>query len=237
MATTKSEYITDIGHVRITKKRGVKRISMRVHSSGEVRVSQPYYLPYSAGIYFAKSHAAWLIKQRNKIAPITITDGMAIGKRLKLQIVEAETIRTRLKAGTLYVYAPMSAIQNQTEDYLIATKKAIKRALNKQAKEIIPERVDFIARQFGYTYQSVHCKPLRSRWGSCSNKKELIFNSYILMLPWEIIDYIIMHELSHTKHMNHSSLFWEEVAKTTPNYKSLRKQLKTMQPSVHAFYV
>ncbi|MEZ6330943.1 MAG: SprT family zinc-dependent metalloprotease [Candidatus Saccharimonadales bacterium] len=237
MATTKSEYIADIGHVRITKKRGVKRISMRIHSSGEVRVSQPYYLPYSAGVYFVKSHAAWLVKQRNKIAPITITNGMAIGKRLTLQIVDSDTIRTRLKAGTLYVYAPLQDVQNQTDAYVMATKKAMKRALNKQAKEIIPDRVDFLARQFGYSYQSVHCKPLRSRWGSCSNKKELIFNCYILMLPWEIIDYIIMHELSHTKHMNHSTQFWDEVASTTPDYILLRKQLKALQPAVHAFYV
>ena len=57
------------------------------------------------------------------------------------------------------------------------------------------------------------------------------------MLPWEIIDYIIMHELSHTKHMNHSTQFWDEVASTTPDYILLRKQLKALQPGVHAFYV
>ncbi|MBU0727650.1 M48 family metallopeptidase, partial [Patescibacteria group bacterium] len=65
-----------------------------------------------------------------------------------------------------------------------------------------------------------------SRWGSCSDRKNLNFNWKLIMAPIEIIDYVVVHEMCHLKQMNHSSKFWNLVAEKMPDYKELRKWLK-----------
>lgn len=65
-----------------------------------------------------------------------------------------------------------------------------------------------------------------SRWGSCSSRKELKFNRYICMIPIDIAEYVVAHELGHTRHLNHSSAFWEEVEGICPGYRRLRKELR-----------
>lgn len=237
MASSRIEDIPDVGPVRISKKRGVKRISLRLHSSGEVRVTQPFYLPFSAGVYFAKTHSDWIGKQKAKHETLRIYDGMMIGKQLTLQLVDAPAISTRVTSTVIYVKAPKHYLETDHPDYILAAKKAIKRALVKEAKELLPERVMLLADQHGYQYRSSKVKPMKTRWGSCSHLKDLTFNCYLMMLPWDIIDYVIAHELSHTKYMNHSAAFWDEVALSTPNYKERKRDLKQLQPKVHAFYV
>ncbi len=65
-----------------------------------------------------------------------------------------------------------------------------------------------------------------SRWGSCSSKKELKFNRYICMIPIDIAEYVVAHELAHTRQLNHSHAFWEEVKRMCPEYRTLRKELR-----------
>jgi len=65
-----------------------------------------------------------------------------------------------------------------------------------------------------------------SRWGSCSSKKELKFNRYICMIPIDIAEYVVAHELAHTRQLNHSRAFWEEVKRMCPEYRTLRKELR-----------
>jgi len=237
MAASHIIELPTIGIVHVQKKRGVKRISMRLHASGEVRVSQPFYLPYSAGIYFAKSQTEWILKQRLKSVTLELYDGMPIGKLHTLQIRESEKLATRVSNNAIVVSASADSIRQKEYSYVVAVKKAIKRALIKEAAEQLPRRLEQLATHYGYSYKEAKTKPMKARWGSCSTTKVITLNCYLLMLPWEIIDYVILHELSHTKHMNHSATFWNEVASSTPDYKQQRTQLKKLQPKIHAFYV
>lgn len=88
----------------------------------------------------------------------------------------------------------------------------------KNAKEIIPGRVEFYADKIGVTYNRITIRCQRTRWGSCSSKGNLNFNCLLALLPDEIIDSVIVHELCHRKHMNHSAKFYEEVEKVFPEY-------------------
>lgn len=237
MASSQISELPDIGLVRVQKKRGVKRISMRLHSSGEVRVSQPFYLPYSAGIYFAKSHKEWIVKQKQKTVDLDIYDGMYIGKQHILRLQPAPKLTSRVSNNVITVSAPQIAIDTNSPEFTIAAKRAIKRALQKEAAVLLPNRLHTLATEYGYSYADCKTKPMKSRWGSCSNTKVITLNCYLLMMPQEIIDYVIMHELSHTKQMNHGVAFWNEVAVSTPSHKQLRAELKKLQPKIHAFYV
>ena len=91
-------------------------------------------------------------------------------------------------------------------------------ALAQKAKQIIPQRVAFYAQKIGVTYNRITIRCQRTRWGSCSSQGNLNFNCLLLLLPDEIIDSVIVHELCHRKQMNHSSKFYAEIEKVFPDY-------------------
>lgn len=90
--------------------------------------------------------------------------------------------------------------------------------LVKKANAYIPERVGYYAEILGVSYNKVSCKPLRSKWGSCSSKGNLSFNCLLMLTPAEVIDSIVVHELCHRLEMNHSGRFYSHVLKAYPDY-------------------
>ena len=105
--------------------------------------------------------------------------------------------------------------------------EAEKNELRKNAKIVITNRVEYFAKIMGVDYNHISIKFQKTRFGSCSTNKNLNFNALVALMPSEILDYVIVHELSHLKEMNHSKQFWREVAKVIPEYKTKRKWLKT----------
>jgi len=95
-----------------------------------------------------------------------------------------------------------------------------------EAKDVISKRVDELASMYGFEFEKIRIKKLKTRWGSCSSKKNLNFNYKILFLPEDIRDYIIVHELCHLRQMNHSKKFWQEVENIIPDYKIKIETLK-----------
>jgi len=96
----------------------------------------------------------------------------------------------------------------------------------KQTKILVEERLKYFNQFYNLKYQRLAVRNQSSRWGSCSSKKNLNFNYRLVLLPAELADLVIVHELCHLQEMNHSRDFWAQVAKTMPNYKILEKNLK-----------
>ena len=101
-----------------------------------------------------------------------------------------------------------------------------KNELKKNAKIVITPRVEYLASRMGVSYERITLKLQKTRFGSCSTKNNINFNALIALMPTDILDYVIVHELAHLKQMNHSSVFWKEVEKVIPDYKNKRKWLK-----------
>ena len=100
------------------------------------------------------------------------------------------------------------------------------RTLARQAMDVIPERVARYASVLGVTYGRITIRNQRTRWGSCSATGNLNFNCLLMLLPADVVDYVVVHELCHRKEMNHSDAFWAEVEKFCPDYRVHRKWLK-----------
>lgn len=96
-----------------------------------------------------------------------------------------------------------------------------------EARKIILQTLIFFADLYGVKYKKVAVKNQKTRWGSCSKSGNLNFNYKIAFLPKEQRDYILVHEVCHLIEFNHSKRFWAEVEKTIPNYKEIRKKIKT----------
>ena len=93
-------------------------------------------------------------------------------------------------------------------------------------KERFLERVRHYSGLMGITFGRITVRNQKTRWGSCSEKGNLNFNYLLYFLPKELLDYVVVHELAHRRHMNHSGEFWAEVEKYFPEYKECRKKLK-----------
>ena len=94
------------------------------------------------------------------------------------------------------------------------------------ARKLAMQRLEHFNRHYNFEYKSVSIKNTKTRWGSCSTKKNINFNYKILFLTPEERDYVIVHELCHLKEMNHGPRFWKLVSEQIPDWKPLRKAIK-----------
>ena len=105
----------------------------------------------------------------------------------------------------------------------------IKQWYKQQALRYFQQRTHELAEQFGFSYQDIKLSNAKSYWGICRHDNLLRFHWALIKGPREVIDYVIIHELSHTKVKNHSRAFWQVVADCCPNYKRYEKQLREWQ--------
>ena len=113
-------------------------------------------------------------------------------------------------------------------------RKAVTTALARRAKELLPPRLKALATEKGFAYNGCTVRNVHSRWGSCNAKKNISLSIYLAMLPNELIDYVLLHELCHTVEMNHGDRFWALMDKVTApaKAKELRKKLKTYRTNI-----
>lgn len=105
----------------------------------------------------------------------------------------------------------------------------------KEAAAVLSEKAAFYASLLAVTYKEIHIKDQKSRWGSCSSLGNMNFNWRIIMAPESVCDYVVIHELCHLKHMDHSERFWGVVGSICPGYKQYRKWLKDHGKELYPF--
>ena len=108
------------------------------------------------------------------------------------------------------------------------TEEDIDRLYRQKAREIIPPLVERHSARMQVTPSAVSFRKNRSRWGSCSSQNRLSFNTRLAATPIDFIEYVVVHELAHIRHKNHSAAFWQEVARYLPDYKMRRDLVKTL---------
>lgn len=113
----------------------------------------------------------------------------------------------------------------KAESLGLLTEDEIKQ-IKKKARKILPERVEYWAAKIGVTYGRISIRLQSSRWGSCAQNGNLNFNCLLVIMPPEVLDSVVVHELCHRKYMNHSKAFYAEIDRVFPDYKRCNKWLK-----------
>jgi predicted metal-dependent hydrolase len=220
-----------IGPVILAKRRGAKNMRLTILPDGRVRVSLPPWVPYSAGMSFASMRSAWIRQHTSKLPLSVLTDGQRIGKSYRLKFVKQPAAPTQARLGINSITIT-SSLELGHASVQTKAKAAAERALKKEAQRLLGSRLDDLAKKNGFNYNQFKVKRLKSRWGSCSSKGDITLNYFLVQLPWDLIDYVIIHELAHTVHHDHSKHFWQLMEKVLPNAKVLRKQIKTYRPII-----
>ena len=137
-----------------------------------------------------------------------------------------ENVELFLLMKSKWIEEHLTNMQNRISDIPEKLSEKEINELKKTARIEIPTRVEYYSKLMGVEYGRIAIRTQKTRFGSCSSKKNLNFNLALMLMPREIIDYVIVHELAHLKEMNHSQAFWQEVGKIIPNYKQCRAWLK-----------
>lgn len=226
----KSIFVEGVGELPFYKRRGTQNIKIRINGH-DVRVSLPYWMPYSAAVLYVQQKASWITENRRTKAQLR--HGSLIGKQHIIYITRSKSSRVsaRITDTHINVTIPENAVIESTQIQQKLEAYA-RKALIIESEDLVLPQVKDLAKTHNLTVSSIEIKNLKSRWGSCSSKQELAFSLFLVQLPWECIDYVIYHELAHTRYMNHGSEFWNMVESMEPQYKIIRKKLKTYSPHV-----
>ena len=168
-----------------------------------------------------------IIRSRRRTLQIEIRQDCSIIVRAPYRVSRAEIDRF-INERSSWIEKNLQKMQGRIRSMNIRdalTENEIK-ALTELARAYIPPRVAEYAAVMGIKYGRVTIRCQKSRWGSCSSKGNLNFNCLLMKVPPEIRDYVIVHELCHIPHPDHSRAFWAEVAIYCPDYKELRNRLR-----------
>lgn len=230
--SSKQFNLEGVGPVKIYKRRNSRSVRITISGDGEVKITIPTYVPYSVGVAFARSKSEWL-KTHKDAKNQLINHGQSIGKNHHIYFAAAEVnkITTAVNPTEVIIKHPKNLETNHPSVQLAATTAGVK-ALRSQAELLLPMRLENLAKRYGFEYKSVKIKKLKGRWGSCDHNKNIVLNLFLMQLSWELIDYVLLHELTHTKILQHGKPFWSEMLQNEPKAKLLRKQIKNFNPVI-----
>jgi predicted metal-dependent hydrolase len=223
--------LTESQSVFIYKRQSSRSLRLSITSTGQIRVTIPKWAPYKAGLEFARSRQSWIVKHAQTAA--LLKDGQAIGKAHHLRFVADSTVAKASslnRVNEIIIRHPTAVTEEDPAVQKIAHTACV-RALRRQAEILLPQRLNTLAAQHDLKYKSVAVRQLKSRWGSCDQNAHIILNIYLLQLPWELIDYVLLHELTHTQVLRHGPDFWSVLESYLPSAKSFRKAIKQYQPT------
>ena len=203
-----------------------KTMAIKITRKGEVIVSAPKRTDLNKVFQFINSKEKWIISRQTQIKNTLI---------LNKNLLNYEEI---LFLGKLY---PIIYIKNQKEitltnnalclpsNYGFSTEKLTKNLQNwyiSNANIILINRTNELIKHLKLTVNSISIIKSKAKWGMCDNKQNIYLNFKLMFLSHELIDYVILHELTHLTELNHSIKFYEELKRVLPNHKTLQLKLK-----------
>lgn len=233
-------YIDGVGDILFKHSSKARHLSISVRPFIGARVSIPIGISYKSAVRLVVEKKSWIIQYLNKMKEFeklqtTFDENSGYCTKhykLNLRKSDRKNISVRLSKGKINVVYPME-LNTDLKEIQIAIRTGIERALKIEAKQYIPDKVNKLAEKFKFEYNKLTLKNIKSRWGSCSRKNNINLSIHLMRLPEHLIDYVILHELVHTVHHNHSSRFWALLEQFAVGAKRLDRELKKYRIAIY----
>ncbi len=221
--------------IQYTVRRSSRAKHMRINARKDkgIEVVLPQRMAFKHVEPFVQQHRHWIAEQVEKLGlnqPVVLPD------TVELAAIQ-ETWRIQYEFGTGKTWRSLGRGNNLLtirgpDSDTTACIKTMNRWLRKQAQKFLPDLLYDISQRCQLPYKKVTLRTQRSRWGSCSSQGNINLNDRLMLLPFGYVEYVLIHELCHTRHLNHSSDFWSLVSRFSPDYRLLDKQLKHEQQNL-----
>ncbi|GAA0410894.1 SprT family zinc-dependent metalloprotease [Cocleimonas flava] len=217
----------------VVRSKRAKHIRIKLSNSGELSLVLPAGTPDSLGHSFIQSKSVWVEKNLSKLS---ISEKETIPTSLNLRVLNEQwnidyinpsSTQMSLQEDDDYCLRISGDISDISELHFL-----INQWCKKKSKKIFTLMLQQLAEEHGFHYNGLSIRAQKTRWGSCSSKKNINLNCKLLFMPVDVVRYVMIHELCHTLEMNHSSRFWDLVEDCDPNYKKHRRELKRLGKEV-----
>lgn len=225
----------EFGQIVVRRLARSRSIRFSVATSGSLTITAPRFAP----LFMIRQVLDGSRSEIRKLfahprLPGAYVDGQPIGKHHTIRAVPTNMVKSpeiQTTRETLVVKLPPSSRMSSRNVQQLVREEVVK-ILRKEAKEILPKRLAVLAKTHGFHYERLRFSHSSGRWGSCSSTGTISLNIALMKLPDELIDYVLVHELCHTRHMNHSKAFWQEVGAIDTHYRLHRRQIAKYTPGV-----
>lgn len=226
MVEHKIKYQSKVIAYWVKRNKGISYIQVKINREGVI-VTAPKSVPHSTIKKFVLSKADQILKVLEQMAPVVknFVDGEVfqyLGKDRVLRINEkqgARGLRVEMTPRRILVAVPRGMSTAQVKSALIAWYR-------EEARVVLSNKVYSYARKMRLKPGRISIRDQKTKWGSCSSTGNLSFSWRLVMMPEDMIDYVVVHELSHIRHKNHGKDFWALVGSFIPDYKERKDWFK-----------
>lgn len=225
----KKIYYNDLGTILLRTTPRATRYTLKI-SKGTITATMPEGGDEGRMLSFIEENRQKLLAalKKHPARPLLGETTVLQAATFKLHIFRSERTNyyMTLTDGMLHIACP-SSTRFESEKVQQLLKDLLEKALCHEAKRLLPDRLMALAAKHHFTCTGVRIMNSKSRWGSCSTRRTINLSLSLMLLPWHLIDYVLLHELCHTIEMNHSDRFWKLMDQVTDNKAlALRKELK-----------
>lgn len=213
----------------IKRNRRAKRIYLRYNPADHLfSLTLPHRARLSDGVDFIHTKGDWILEtlrqmpQKKALRPGTIIP--ILGQRCRIRFDDTLRGVFALRDESLILNGPREHLPRRIED-----------SLKKIVRQEIAELAHLKAQQIGRRINRISLRDTRSRWGSCSTDHNLMFSWRLVFAPYEVLDYVVSHEVAHLRHMNHSDKFWQTVESICPDYQEWKDWLHLHGKELYRF--
>ena len=227
-------------NITLFKSTRAKSLNITIKPFTGVRVSVPTTISFKKAKSIVEQRMEWIKKNLPRMQKaedlFTVFDWDTEFKTRehKLTLVKRTStlVRSIVKNNEILVSIP-NELEVKDKKVQSEIRKAIERAWRKEAKDFLPLRVKDLAQKHRFEYKKVAIKNAKTRWGSCSQDNNINLSLHLMRLPERLIDYVILHELAHTKIKNHSPHFWQLLDQVSGNARKLDREVKEYRIQIY----
>jgi predicted metal-dependent hydrolase len=228
----------DLGIIELCRNARARRCIIRLKPD-RIQLTIPLGVSQEYALGFLREKRDWILVHKDKVQqPTRIISHenplQSLTFITSIQPSPRKDLLFSLQNGILQILYPQTA-SIESEHIQTKIRQGVEAALRHEAKRILPTRLQQLSEKHHLLFSEIKIQQSKGRWGSCSSKKSINLSYWLLLLPEHLIDYVILHELCHTKEMNHSPRFWQLLDSLTGGQaKALAKEIKKYRTGVYS---